>query len=240
MILLFGAKSCSYELCYVSLAQFDFIKINISKRKRGYMRSSDEFIDNIYLTYDKILLRLKLLGIKTKNGKEITHVDLRQAILIMLKKHPTCRWRSVKIKSKHYFILYEGFLWLVYVYFQNEKSQVDADIYFFETRIKEYEKILKLNSKNLFNKEIAVDELEKYFNRSKPTVKRAVYKMLKVNINYKYTDNGKYIISKEGIEWLCKKCFKQKYLELLEEYKMELTEKYIEAGYLYDYFFGLN
>lgn len=76
-------KNYSYELCYVSLAQFNFIRINISKKKRGYMESSDEFIDNIYLTYDKILLRLKLLGIKTKNGKEITHSDLRQAVLIM-------------------------------------------------------------------------------------------------------------------------------------------------------------
>ncbi|MBR2587670.1 MAG: hypothetical protein IKD77_00480 [Bacilli bacterium] len=204
------------------------------------MRSSDEFIDNIYLTYDKILFKLRLLGIKTKNGKEITHADLRQAVLIMLKKHPTCRWRSTKIKSKHYFILYEGFLWLVYVYFQNEKSQINADIYFFETRIKEYEKELKLNSKNLFSKDIAVDDLEKYFKRVKPTIKRVVYKMLKVNSNYRYMDNEKYIITKEGIEWLCKNCFKQKYLELLEDYKMELTEKYIEAGYLYDYFFGLN
>ena len=33
---------------------------------------------------------------------------------------------------------------------------------------------------------------------------------------------------------------KQKYLELLEEYKMELTEKYIENGYLYDNFLGIN
>lgn len=203
------------------------------------MRSSDEFIDNIYLTYDKILLRLNLLGIKTKNGKEITHADLRQAVLIMLKKHPTCRWRSTKIKSKHYFILYEGFLWLMYVYFQNEKSQIDADIYFFETRIKEYEKVLKLNSKNLFNEDIAIDDLEEYFNRAKPTIKKAVYKLLKIN-NCRYVKNRKYIIKKEGIEWLCKNFFKQKYLELLEEYKMDLTEKYIEAGYLYDYFFELN
>lgn len=183
------------------------------------MKSSDEFIDNIYLTYDKILLKLKLLGIKTKNGKEITHEDLRQAVLIMLKKHPTCRWRSTKIKSKHYFILYEGFLWLVFVYFQNEKSQIDADIYFFETRIKEYEKVLKLDSKNLFTEDIAVENLEKYFNRAKPTIKRIVYKMLKVNSNYRYIDNGKYIITKERIEWLCKNCFKQKYLELLEDIK---------------------
>ena len=60
------------------------------------------------------------------------------------------------------------------------------------------------------------------------------------NQNYIYRENGKYIISKEGIKWLCKNCFKQKYLELLEEYKMELTEKYIQAGYLYDYFFEIN
>lgn len=128
----------------------------------------------------------------------------------------------------------------MYVYFQNEKNVIDADIYFFETRIKEYEKVLKLYSKNLFNKDIAVDGLEKFFNRAKSTIKRAVYKMLKVNNNYRYNNNGKYIIAKEGIEWLCKNCFKQKYLELLEYYKMELTDKYVEVGYLYDYFFGLN
>ena len=34
--------------------------------------------------------------------------------------------------------------------------------------------------------------------------------------------------------------FKQKYLKLLEKYKMELTEKYIKAGYPYDIFFGRN
>ena len=48
--------------------------------------------------------------------------------------------------------------------------------------------------------------------------------------------NEKQKISKEGIEWLCKNCFKQKYLELLEEYKMDLTEKYILSGYPYDVF----
>ena len=47
---------------------------------------------------------------------------------------------------------------------------------------------------------------------------------------------GKAKIYKEGIEWLCKNCFRHKYLELLEEYKMELTEIYIEKGYPYDVF----
>ena len=54
-------------------------------------------------------------------------------------------------------------------------------IYFFETRIKEYEKVLKLDSKNLFSEDIAVNDLEKYFKRAKTTIKRAIYKMLKVN-----------------------------------------------------------
>ena len=51
---------------------------------------------------------------------------------------------------------------------------------------------------------------------------------------------SKVIISKEGVEWICKNVFKQKYLELLEKYKMELTELYIKAGYPYDHFFHRN
>ena len=57
---------------------------------------------------------------------------------------------------------------------------------------------------------------------------------------YRYKKNNIFFISKEGIEWLCKNCFKQKYLELLEQYKMELTEQYIASGYIYDNFFGKN
>ena len=60
--------------------------------------------------------------------------------------------------------------------------------------------------------------------------------MLNYNEDFRYDAHDKHIISKEGIEWLCKNCFKQKYLEILEEYKMELTEKYIEADYIYDNF----
>ena len=204
------------------------------------MQDSQEFIEDIFLSYKRILERFKILNIKTKNGKEITNLDLRQAVLIMLKKHPTCRWRCKKINSKYYYILYEGYLWLMYVYFQNNKKQIDADIDFFETRIKEYEKLLNLNSKKLFNEDMVVEELKEYFSRAKSTVKRAIYKMLKEDYNYRYIDNGKYIITKEGIEWLCKNCFKQKYLELLEEYKMELTQKYIETGYTYDNFLDIN
>lgn len=60
------------------------------------------------------------------------------------------------------------------------------------------------------------------------------------NVQYKFLINNKVVISSNGVEWLCKNIFKQKYLELLEKYKMELTELYIEKGYIYDEFFGRN
>ena len=57
---------------------------------------------------------------------------------------------------------------------------------------------------------------------------------------YKFLVDNKVVIFKEGVKWICKNVFKQKYLELLEEYKMELTELYIESGYPYDNFFHKN
>ena len=48
--------------------------------------SSDEFIDNIFLSYDKILAKLKLQNVKTKSGKEVTHKDLRKVCLHILQE----------------------------------------------------------------------------------------------------------------------------------------------------------
>ena len=62
--------------------------------------NSEQALDNIFLSYDKILKRLQLLGITTKHGKEVKHIDLRKAVDVMLEKHPTCRWRSEKIRSR--------------------------------------------------------------------------------------------------------------------------------------------
>lgn len=201
----------------------------------------DNNLDNIFLSYNKILKRLQMLEITTKTGKEITHKDLRKAICVMEEKHSNCRWKSEKIRSKRHYILIEGFYWLINVYFNKEKMLIDADIDFFKLRIKQYEELLKIESKEIFIKDMYVNELEEYFDRKSETIKKAISKMLKYgDENYRDIENEKYKISKNGIEWLCKNCFKQKYLELLEEYKMELTEEYIKAGYIYDYFFGLN
>ncbi len=201
----------------------------------------DEF-DKVFLPYWKILDKLKILNIKTKNGKEITHKDLRKAVSVMNKKHPICRWQSEKIRSRRYYILFEGYLWLVYVYFQSEKKQIDADIDFFKMRIEQYEELLEKNPKQLWTEDMCFLDLANYFHRKKDTIYRAMVKMAQENLGntLTYYNNDKLFVSKEGIEWLCKNCFKQKYLELLEKYKMELTEKYIEAGYIYDEFFGMN
>lgn len=205
-------------------------------------RDSEQVLDSIFLSYNKILKRLHLLGITTKHGKEITHMDLRKAVDVMLKKHPTCRWRSEKIKSRKYFILIEGYEWLKRVYFQKEKSLIDADVDFFETRIKLYEEFLKVDhNENWWNEDMNIKRLCKYFNRKDITVRKTIKKMCDSGFErHKFLINNKVEISKEGVEWLCKNVFKQKYLELLEKYKMELTEKYIKTGYIYDHFFWRN
>ena len=197
---------------------------------------NDSELDKVFLPYNKILYKLKLLNIKTKTGNEITHKDLRKAITIMEKKHKSCRWKFQRPKKNKNYILIEGFYWLVYVYFNNDKKLIDADIDFFEERIKLYEELLKLDHKTLFENNININQLLTYFNKKESTIQKAIIKMLKINSNYKYKTDTESFITKDGLEWICKNCFKDKYLKLLEDYKMELTEKYMQAGYIYDNF----
>lgn len=205
-------------------------------------RDSEQALESIFVSYNKILKRFKLLGVTTKCGKEITHTDLRKAVNVMLKKHPTCRWRSEKIRSNNYYILIEGFAWLQQVYFQKEKSLIDADVDFFEDRIKQYEELLKIeHEENWWNEDMDIKQLCKYFNREEITIRKAIKRMCDSGLSeYKSFIDGKVFISCKGVEWTCKNVFKQKYLELLEKRKMELTEKYIKKGYIYDHFFDRN
>ena len=175
------------------------------------MRDSERELDNIFLSYNKILKRLNSRGYKTKNGKEITHKDLRYAVDFMIKKHPTCKWRSNKVKSRKFYVIDEGYWWLVDVFFQNEKDLIDADIEFFKDRIEKYENFLKVQPKELFTNDISYSKLENFFNRKLYTIKRAIRTLEnKYSINLRFKkDNRMYIYSK-GIELLCKECFKQK------------------------------
>lgn len=137
-------------------------------------RDSEQILDSIFLSYNKILKRLQLLGITTKHGKEVKHVDLRKAIAVMLKKHPTCRWRSEKVKSKKYYILIEGYAWLNQVHFQKEKFLIDADVDFFEDRIRQYEELLKIEpDRKWWTEDMDIKQLCEYFNRKDITVRKA-------------------------------------------------------------------
>ena len=160
----------------------------------------------------------------------------------MIKKHPSCRWRSERVKNKKYFVLIEGYYWLLNVYFQKGKSLIDSDVNFFEERIKQYEELLKIeHNDNWWNEDMDIKQLEKYFDKTDSSIRKAIKKMCDIGFEeYKFLINNKVIISKEGVEWICKNVFKQKYLELLENYKMKLTELYIKSGYPYDNLFGKN
>lgn len=196
---------------------------------------TEKELDKIYLSYSKILYRLQMQNIKTATGKNITEIDLRQAIIIMDNKHPSCRWKQRKIKGNRNYVLIEGYYWLIYVYFQNEKKLIDADIDFFTTRIKQYENLLNIQYKTFWNENMYVYSLPHYFNRAKGTVLNNMTKLNKATSGkYIYYENDKQKIAKEGIEWLCKNCFKPKYLQLLEQYKMDLTNIYIKRGFPYD------
>lgn len=145
---------------------------------------SEQVLDSIFLSYNKILKRFQLLGVTTKYGKEITHKDLRKAIEVMLKKYPTCRWRSKKVRSRKYFILVEGYYWIKFVYFEKEKSLIDADVEFFETRIKLYEDFLKVErNKNWWNEDMDIKQLCNYFNRKENTVRKAIKKCVIMDLN---------------------------------------------------------
>ena len=158
----------------------------------------------------------------------------------MQRKHKNCRWKSEKIRSRNFYILIEGYYWLINVYFNSNMKLIEADIKFFKELIKQYEEVLKLESKNLFDKDIEMQELVKFFNKKYETIEKAIWKMIKVHSNYRYVVNNEYVITKECVERHCKNSFKQNYLEVLESYKMNLTEEFIRAGYIYDNFFHNN
>lgn len=204
--------------------------------RKFMVRDSENENNKIYLSYKKILNLLNIQNIKTSMNKDIDYKILLQAIRIMEKKHPICRWRQIRAKDNKHYILIEGFYWLSFVYFQHSQKQIDADIDFFKLRISQYQKLLNIKSKKFWLREYKLVELIDYFDRSEITIKKAISKMIKYNKDYMFIRENKYFVTNEGIEWLCKNIFKQKYLEILEKYKMELTELYIKAGYPYDLF----
>ena len=211
------------------------------------MVSSEEIRKLIFMNYKEILEDFRENNIKTKAGKEVTHKDLRTAILIMLDQHPSCRWQSEKIKKRYYYLQYEAVIWLREVYFNNyEIKFIDKDIKWLEERIKWYIDTLEKNNIkypqiDYHLKPMTKRELTKYFDRGLSSIQQAIIEMEQItnckNRNYK---NGTLQINEVQIEWLLKNKFKTKYLQLMEEYKMVLTEIFKANGGYYDNYFDRN
>lgn len=211
------------------------------------MVSSEEIRKLIFMNYKEILEDFRENNIKTKAGKEITHKDLRTAILIMLEQHPSCRWQSEKIKKRYYYLQYEAVIWLREVYFNNyEIKFIDKDIKWFEERIKWYIETLGKNNIeypkiDYHLKPMTKRELSKYFNRGSSSIQQAIIEMEQITNNKnRVYKNGTLQINEEQIKWLLKNKFKTKYLQLLEEYKMVLTEIFKANGGYYDNYFDRN
>ena len=62
---------------------------------------SEQVLDSIFLSYNKILKRLHSLGVTTKHGKEISHIDLRKAIDVMLKNIQLVDGKVKKLKVEN-------------------------------------------------------------------------------------------------------------------------------------------
>ena len=93
------------------------------------------------------------------------------------------------------------------MYFQKEKSLTDADVEFFEDRIKQYEELLKIvHDENWWNEDMDIKQLCKYFNKEDITIRKAIRKMCDSGLEeYKLLINNKIVVSREGIKWICKK-----------------------------------
>ena len=68
--------------------------------------NSEQALDSVFLSYDKILKKLHLLGLTTKQGKEITELDLRKAI----------KKKYLELLEKYKMELTELYIKEVYIY----------------------------------------------------------------------------------------------------------------------------
>ena len=84
-------------------------------------------------------------------------------------------------------------------------------------------------------------ELSIYLNKSVITIENGLRDYEKATgENIRKYEDGELKISESAIEWLIKNKYKNKYLQLLEDYKMLLTEIYKKNGGYYDNFLGRN
>lgn len=185
-----------------------------------------------------ICLSLRERNYTTVTGYEILYTDVKDAVRVMNKKHYKCEWVNYDVRTPK--VNLEGYFWIEEVYFNPTMKLTDADIIYFEMLVEKY--IQTCNQKNIdyeilpfLEDDISFEEFAKYVNRKINTVRKAYYKLPKLKKqNYYYQNNERYIPSAIAEE-LCKKYFKHRYLQYLEELylmiKKVLNEKGVEVEY---------
>lgn len=142
------------------------------------------------------------------------------------RKHPNERWISEYIAQNGERVVYlklELVEWIEEVYFNNSIFYLDAEIYFFRKQILRLEHELYFSHNEFEYKDTSLYDLRSYFNKSKNAIGVAINRMEKrTNRSFKYSKDGKVIISKDGVKWLSENYFRKDYLKKLEFYKLEL------------------
>lgn len=166
---------------------------------------------------------------RVQKDLNLTEVQLEKIIHRMIKRHPLENWvitRRANNGEKVVYLKLEFVNWLKEVYFNKEKYYLDLDIDFFERQILRLEEELNISHFNFDYPNQSLKDLRSYFNKSKNVIGVAVNKMNKqTNSSYKYIEDGKVMISKEGVKWLAEKYFRRAYLKDIENYKLELQKR---------------
>lgn len=144
----------------------------------------------------------------------------------VVKRHPNEYWIYKKIAlngEKVEYLKLEFVEWLDDVYFNKDKYYLDAEIDFFRKQVVRLENDLNFPHNKFEYKDISLKGLRQYFGKSKNAIGVAVNRMEKRNEkSFKYIEDGKVMISNEGVKWLSENYFRKEYLKKLEYYKLEL------------------
>lgn len=150
----------------------------------------------------------------------------RRLVKRLERRHPNERWVDEHFAQNGERVVYlklELVEWIEEVYFNSNLFYLDAEINFFRKQIIRLEEELNFPHNEFEYKDISLFDLRIYFNKSKNAIGVAVNRMEKrTNQSFKYSKDGKVIISKDGVKWLSENYFRKYYLRKLEFYKLEL------------------
>lgn len=156
----------------------------------------------------------------------LTEDQLDLAIHRMIKRHPYEKWVQTRIAINDEKVVYlklEFINWLEEVYLNKEKYYLDAEIDFFKKQIIRLENELNIPHKEFDYQDMTVRELCNYFDKSLHCIYKSIKKLRQsISIPKKYLDDGRLVVTSEGVKWLSECYFRKAYLKDLEFYKIEL------------------